>query len=143
MRHRIKQRKLNRGSSHRTALLANLAASLIEHEQITTTLPKAKELKPFVEKLITLGKKGDLASRRRAVSKIRNQDAVKKLFEVVAPRYKERNGGYSRVMKFGHRFGDASDIAVIELVDRDTAAKGKKDIARVELERNSAAANTQ
>ena len=141
MRHRIKQRKLNRPTSHRTALLANLAASLIEHEQITTTLPKAKELKPFVDKLISIGKKGDLASRRRAVSKIRDKDAVKKLFEVIAPRYKERNGGYTRIMKFGHRFGDAADVAVIELVDRDVAAKGKKDIARVELENSEV--NTQ
>ncbi len=135
MRHRVKQRLLNKSSSHRLSLLANLAASLIEHEQITTTLPKAKELKPFVDKLITLGKKGDLHSRRIATSRLRNPDAVKKLFDVVAPRYKARNGGYSRVMKFGYRFGDASARAIIELVDRDTAAKGKKDIARVEAQR--------
>ena len=135
MRHRIKQRKLQRTSSQRTALLSNLAASLLEHEQITTTLPKAKELKPYVEKLITLGKKGDMASRRRAISKIRDEEVVAKLFNVIAPRYKDRNGGYSRVMKFGHRFGDGGDKAIIELVDRDTAAKGKKDLARVASER--------
>ncbi len=135
MRHRFKQRLLQRGSSHRMALLQNLAASLIEHEQITTTLPKAKELKPFVDKIITLGKKGDLASRRRAMSKLQNEEVVKKLFDVIGPRYKSRNGGYSRVMKFGHRFGDGGDKAVIELVDRDSAAKGKKDLARVASER--------
>jgi large subunit ribosomal protein L17 len=135
MKHRIKQRLLQRGTSHRLALLANLAASLIEHEQITTTLPKAKELKPFVDKLITLGKKGDVASRRLAVSRIRNEEVVKKLFDVVAPRYKSRSGGYTRIMKFGHRFGDAADKAIVELVDRDTAAKGKKDVARVAAER--------
>ena len=143
MKHRIKHRLLNRPTSHRTALLANLAASLLEHEQITTTLPKAKELKPFVDKLITLGKKGDLSSRRRAMSKIRNYEVVKKLFDVVSPRYKSRNGGYTRIMKFGHRFGDAADVAVIELVDRDVQAKGKKDIARVESERNAVAESAQ
>lgn len=135
MRHRFKQRLLQRGTSHRLALLQNLAANLLEHEQITTTLPKAKELKPFVDKLITLGKKGDLASRRRAASKLQSPEVVKKLFDVIGPRYKARNGGYSRIMKFGHRFGDGADKAVIELVDRDNAAKGKKDLARVAAER--------
>ncbi len=135
MRHGHKQRLLNKSSTHRLSLLANLASDLIVHEQLTTTLPKAKELKKFVDKVITLGKKGDLAARRLALSRIRNQEAVKKLFDVIAPRYKARNGGYSRVMKFGHRFGDAADVAIIELVDRDTAAKGKKDVARVAAER--------
>ena len=140
MRHRVKQRKLNRPSSHRTSLLANLAASLITHEQIETTLPKAKELKPFVDKLITMGKKGDLASRRQAMSRMRDAEAVKKLFDVIAPRYKSRKGGYSRVMKFGFRFGDSADKAIIELVDRDVAAKGKKDLARVAAERSAESA---
>ena len=135
MRHNHKQRKLNRPTAHRVSLLANMASSLIEHEQIVTTLPKAKELKPFVEKLVTLGKNGDLTSRRRAISKTRNEDAVRKIFDILAPRYEERNGGYVRIMKFGHRFGDAAPKAVIEFVDRDEAAKGKKDIARVEAER--------
>jgi large subunit ribosomal protein L17 len=135
MRHAHKHRILNKSSTHRLSLLANLASDLIIHEQLTTTLPKAKELKKFIDKAITLGKKGDLAARRQAVSKLRNQDAVKKLFDVIAPRYATRKGGYSRVMKFGHRFGDAADVAIIELVDRDTAAKGKKDIARVAAER--------
>ncbi len=135
MRHRVKHRLLNKSSSHRLALLANLASDLIEHEQITTTLPRAKELKSFVDKLITLGKKGDLSARRLAMSRMRNEDAVKKLFDVIAPRYKARNGGYSRVMKFGFRFGDGGAKAIIELVDRDASAKGKKDLARVEAER--------
>lgn len=135
MRHRVKQRILNKSSTHRASLLANLASDLVIHEQITTTLPKAKELKNFIDKMITLGKKNTLASRRQAISKMRNQEAVKKLFDVIAPRYAKRNGGYSRVMKFGFRFGDGGAKAVIELVDRDVKAKGKKDIARVAAER--------
>lgn len=125
MKHRIKQRKLNRTSAHRKAMLANMAAALVKHEQIVTTLPKAKELRPFVEKLITLGKKGGLANRRRAVSIMRDETQAAKLFEVLADRYKERQGGYCRVLKAGFRYGDAAPMAVIELVDRDPAAKGQ------------------
>lgn len=131
MKHRIKQRKLNRTSSHRKAMLANMAAALVKHEQITTTLPKAKELKPFVEKLITLGKKAKakpdmaLAHRRRAISIMRDETQVAKLFDTLADRYKDRAGGYTRVLKAGFRYGDAAPMAVIELVDRDPDAKGK------------------
>lgn len=131
MKHRIKQRKLNRTTPHRKAMLANMAAALVKHEQITTTLPKAKELRPFVEKLITLGKKGQakpetsLANRRRAISIMRDEEQVKKLFDVLAERYKDRQGGYCRVMKAGYRYGDAAPMAVIELVDRDPEAKGQ------------------
>lgn len=128
MRHGSAGRKLNRTSSHRKALFVNLASALIKHEQITTTLPKAKELRPVVEKLVTLGKRGktDLHARRQALSALRNDTAmVTKLFDVLAPRYATRKGGYTRVLKAGHRFGDAADMAVIEFVDRDIAAKGK------------------
>ena len=128
MRHGSAGRKLNRTSSHRKALIVNLASALIKHEQITTTLPKAKELRPVVEKLVTLGKRGktDLHARRQALSALRNDTAmVTKLFDVLAPRYATRKGGYTRVLKAGHRFGDAADMAVIEFVDRDIAAKGK------------------
>lgn len=125
MRHRIKHRKLNRTSPHRQAMLANMAAALVKHEQIVTTLPKAKELKPYVEKLITLGKKGGLANRRRAISIMRDKDQVGKLFETLAGRYSERNGGYTRVLKAGFRYGDQAPMAVIELVDRDENAKGQ------------------
>lgn len=125
MKHRIKQRKLNRTSQHRKAMLANMAASLIKHEQIVTTLPKAKELKPFVEKVITLGKKGGLANRRRAISIVRDEAQVAKLFDTLAARYEKRPGGYTRVLKAGFRYGDAAPMAVIELVDRDPAAKGQ------------------
>ncbi len=125
MKHGIKQRKLNRTSSHRKALLANMAAALIKHEQITTTLPKAKELRPFTEKLVTLAKKGGLANRRLAISRVRDQEQVKKLFDVLGERYAERNGGYIRIMKAGYRYGDAAPMAVIEFVDRDVEAKGK------------------
>jgi large subunit ribosomal protein L17 len=125
MRHGIKQRKLNRTSQHRKAMLANMAAALLKHEQITTTLPKAKELKPFVEKVITLGKKGGLANRRRAISIVRDEKQVAKLFDTLAPRYKDRQGGYTRVLKAGFRYGDAAPMAVIELVDRDISAKGQ------------------
>jgi len=134
MRHGIAHRKLNRTSTHRRAMMANMAASLIEHEQIVTTLPKAKELKPFMDKLVTLAKKGDLHSRRRAISQIRNKDAVKKLFDVFADRYKDRQGGYTRVLKAGYRHGDNAPVAVIELVDRDEDAKGAADRARHEAE---------
>lgn len=131
MKHGIKQRKLNRSTSHRKAMLANMAASLIKHEQITTTLPKAKELRPFVEKLITLGKQANdnpeksLANRRLAISRMRDETQVKKLFDVLAERYSGRPGGYTRIMKAGFRYGDAAPMAVIELVDRDIEAKGK------------------
>lgn len=125
MRHGKSGRKLNRTSSHRKAMFANMAAALIKHEQITTTVAKAKDLRPIVEKLVTLGKRGDLHSRRRAISKIRDVDMVGKLFEVIGPRYKERQGGYIRIMKAGFRYGDNAPIAVIEFVDRDVDAKGK------------------
>lgn len=131
MRHRIAHRKLNRTTSHRKAMFANMASSLIEHEQIVTTLPKAKELRPFVEKLVTLAKKGDLNSRRIAIARTRNKDMSKKLFEVLGPRYKERQGGYIRIMKAGFRHGDNAPMAVIEFVDRDEAAKGAADHARM------------
>ncbi|MBD3836537.1 50S ribosomal protein L17 [Brevundimonas sp.] len=125
MRHGAAYRKLGRTTSHRTAMFANMAASLIKHEQITTTLPKAKELRPFVEKLVTLGKKGDLHARRQAISQVRDVTQVGKLFETLAPRYSERNGGYIRIMKAGFRHGDNAPMAVIEFVDRDVDAKGK------------------
>lgn len=124
MRHGLKGRKLNRTSSHRKAMFANMAAALVKHEQIVTTLPKAKELKPFVEKLITLSKKGTLASRRQAISTMRDEAQVKKLFDTLADRYKDRQGGYTRVLKAGFRYGDNAPMAVIELVDRDESAKG-------------------
>jgi large subunit ribosomal protein L17 len=132
MRHGKSGRKLNRTSSHRTAMFANMAASLIEHEQIVTTLPKAKELRPIVEKLVTLAKRGDLHARRTAVSRVRNDAMVRKLFETLGPRYAERSGGYTRVMKAGFRYGDNAPVAVIEFVDRDPAAKGAADRARTE-----------
>ena len=125
MRHGKVHRKFNRTSEHRRAMFANMAAALIKHEQIVTTLPKAKDLRPVVEKLITLGKRGDLHARRQAVAKIRDIAMVKKLFEVLGPRYKDRNGGYTRIMKAGFRPGDNAAMAVIEFVDRDVEAKGK------------------
>ncbi len=131
MKHRIKQRKLGRTSSHRKAMLANMAASLIKHEQIVTTVPKAKELKPYVEKLITAAKQGvanpekAVAKRRNIISKLRDETQAKKLFDVLAERYEGRPGGYTRVLKAGFRYGDAAPMAVIELVDRDPEAKGK------------------
>ena len=125
MRHGAAHRKLGRTTSHRTAMFANMAASLIKHEQITTTLPKAKELRPFVEKLVTLAKKGDLHARRQAISQVRDVPQVGTLFETIGPRYAERNGGYSRIMKAGFRHGDNAPMAVIEFVDRDVEAKGK------------------
>ena len=124
MRHGIAGRKLNRTSSHRKAMLANMSAALIKHEQITTTLPKAKELRPFVEKLVTLGKRGNLHARRLAISRVRDRAMVGKLFETLAPRYTDRNGGYIRIIKAGFRYGDSAPMAVIEFVDRDEEAKG-------------------
>ena len=124
MRHGKVYRKLNRTTEHRKALFANMAAALIKHEQISTTLPKAKELRPIAEKLVTLGKRGDLHARRQAIAQIRDVAMVKKLFEVIGPRYKDRNGGYTRVMKAGFRYGDSAPQAVIEFVDRDVKAKG-------------------
>ena len=125
MRHGIARRKLGRTSAHRTAMFANMAASLIKHEQIVTTLPKAKELRPVVEKLITLAKRGDLHARRQAISQVRDVEQVGKLFATLGPRYAERNGGYTRVLKAGYRYGDNAPLAVIEFVDRDPAEKGK------------------
>jgi large subunit ribosomal protein L17 len=125
MRHGYAHRKLGRTTSHRHALFANMAASLIKHEQIVTTLPKAKELRPFVEKLVTLAKKGDLHARRIAISRVRDVDQVGKLFATLGPRYQGRNGGYLRVLKAGFRHGDNAPMAVIEFVDRDPAEKGK------------------
>jgi large subunit ribosomal protein L17 len=124
MRHGNSNRKLNRTASHRKAMFANMSAALIKHEQIVTTLPKAKELRPIVEKLITLGKRGDLHARRQAAAQMRDETQVQKLFGVIGPRYKDRNGGYIRILKAGFRYGDNAAVAVIELVDRDTSAKG-------------------
>ena len=124
MRHRNQGRKLNITSSHRTAMFANMAAALIKHEQIKTTLPKAKELRPVVEKLVTLSRRNDPHARRQALSTIRDEDQVKKLFEVLGPRYKARPGGYTRVLKAGFRHGDNAPMAFIEFVDRDLDAKG-------------------
>ena len=125
MRHKVGHRKLQRTSSHRTALLRNLAAALIKHEQITTTTAKAKELRPYVEKLVTLAKKGGLSNRRIAQARIMDEVQERKLFEVIGPRYAERNGGYTRVVKAGIRMSDAAQIAIIEFVDRDVEAKGQ------------------
>src|SRR3989442_1701413 len=125
MRHGNAHRKLNRKAEHRRAMFANMAASLIRHEQIMTTLPKAKDLRPIVEKLVTLGKRGGLHARRQAIAEIRDIAMVKKLFDVIGPRYQERNGGYTRVLKAGYRYGDSAPVAVIEFVDRDVDAKGK------------------
>jgi large subunit ribosomal protein L17 len=124
MRHGKVHRKLNRTAEHRKAMFANMCAALIKHEQIITTLPKAKDLRPIVEKLITLGKRGDLHARRQAVAQMRDVDMVKKLFDVMGPRYKDRHGGYTRIIKAGFRYGDSAPIAVIEFVDRDEDAKG-------------------
>ena len=134
MRHKMAHRKLNRTASHRKAMFANMASSLIEHEQIVTTLPKAKELRPIVEKLVTLAKKGDLNSRRLAIARTRNKEMAKKLFDVLGPRYKDRQGGYIRIMKAGFRYGDNAPMAVIEFVDRDESAKGAVDHAKKETE---------
>src|SRR5574339_663923 len=125
MRHGLSGRKLNRTRSHRRALFANMAVALIKHEQIKTTLPKAKDLRPVVEKLITLGKRGDLHARRQAMSQLRDETMVKKLFDVLGKRYQDRNGGYTRVLKAGFRYGDNAPMAVIEFVDRDVDARGQ------------------
>lgn len=125
MRHGFSGRRFNRSSAHRKAMFANMSASLIKHEQIVTTLPKAKDLRPIVEKLVTLAKKGGLHARRQAISEIKDVDQVKKLFDVLAARYKSRNGGYLRIMKAGFRHGDNAPVAVIEFVDRDVTEKGK------------------
>src|SRR3974377_2362956 len=132
MRHAKTHRKFNRRSDHRRAMLANLAASLIKNEQIVTTLPKAKDLRPVVEKLVTLGKRGGLHARRQAIAQMRDIAMVKKLFEVIGPRYKDRNGGYTRARKAGYRHGDSAPVAVIELVDRDVTAKGAGAAAKEE-----------
>src|ERR671912_848828 len=124
MRHGKVYRKLNRTAEHRRAMFANMAAALIKHEQIITTLPKAKDLRPIVEKLVTLGKRGDLPARRKALAEMRDIAMVRKLFDVLGPRYQERQGGYTRVIKAGFRYGDSAPVAVIELVDRDENAKG-------------------
>ena len=128
MRHARGYRRLNRTHEHRKAMFSNMAGSLIEHEQIKTTLPKAKELRPIVEKMITLGKRGDLHARRLVTSKLKQDSYVKKLFDVLGPRYKERNGGYVRILKAGFRYGDMAAMAIIELVDRDPDAKGLTDL---------------
>jgi large subunit ribosomal protein L17 len=138
MRHKVGYRKLNRTSSHRIAMLRNMAASLIKHEQITTGVAKAKELRPYVEKLITLAKKGGLSNRRLAHSRLMDDAQLVKLFAVLAERYKDRNGGYTRVIKAGYRASDASAMAIIELVDRDTSAKGQ-DSGPVEADMDEAA----
>ncbi|MEZ5751257.1 MAG: 50S ribosomal protein L17 [Paracoccaceae bacterium] len=134
MRHARGYRRLNRTQEHRKALFANLAGSLIEHEQIKTTLPKAKELRPVVEKLITLAKRGDLHARRQAAAFLKEDKDVAKLFDVLGARYKDRNGGYIRVLKAGFRYGDMAPMAIIEFVERDLSAKGAADKARVEAE---------
>lgn len=125
MRHKLGQRKLGRTSAHRIAMLRNMAAALIKHEQITTTTPKARELRPYVEKLITLGKKGGLSNRRLAHARLLDDTQLQKLFSVLAERYSDRDGGYTRIIKAGYRASDAAPIAVIELVDRDVSAKGQ------------------
>ena len=139
MHHAKTHRKFNRRSDHRKSMLANLAASLIKHEQIVTTLPKAKDLRPVVEKLVTLGKRGGLHARRQAIAQMRDLAMVRKLFDVIGPRYKDRNGGYTRVLKAGYRYGDSAPVAVIELVDRDESVKGVEDKARSEAMKEAAA----
>lgn len=134
MRHARGYRRLNRTQEHRKALFANLCGSLIEHEQIKTTLPKAKELRPIIEKLITLAKRGDLHARRLAAAQLKQDKDVAKLFEILGPRYKDRQGGYTRVLKAGFRYGDMAPMAIIEFVERDVSAKGKADLARIEAE---------
>ena len=140
MRHGFKGRRFARSVSHRKSMFANLAVSLIEHEQIVTTLPKAKDLRPIVEKLVTLGKRGDLHARRQVIAQIGNESVVKRLFETIAPRYATRNGGYLRIMKAGFRPGDNAAMAVIEFVDRDKSAKGAADRARHEAGQENAPA---
>src|SRR5919109_2560766 len=130
MRHRKLGRRFSRRSGHRQAMFSNMAASLIRHEQIVTTLAKAKDLRRVMDKYITLAKRGDLASRRLAAARMRDEAMVQKLFDTLGPRYKDRKGGYTRVLKAGYRYGDSAPVAVIELVDRDVDAKGKEDLAR-------------
>ncbi|MGB0748760.1 MAG: 50S ribosomal protein L17 [Magnetospiraceae bacterium] len=132
MRHRHGLRKFNRTKAHRRAMFANMAAALLRHEQITTTLPKAKDLRGVADKMISLGKRGDLHARRQAIAFLRDQEVVRKLFDTLADRYKDRPGGYTRVLKAGFRYGDAAPMAIIELVDRDPEAKGAEDKARHE-----------
>ena len=138
MRHRKSGRKFGLTASHRKAMFANMVASLITHEQIVTTLPKAKDLRPIIEKMITLGKRGDLHARRQAIAQIKDVALVKKLFDVLGPRYKDRNGGYTRVLKAGFRYGDNAPMAVIEFVDRDESAKGQ-DSGPVQVQEEAAA----
>ncbi len=140
MHHGFRGRRFGRTSSHRQAMFMNLAQSLITHEQVMTTLPKAKDLRPIVEKLVTLGKRGDLHARRQAIAQLRDETVVRKLFDVIAKRYGSRNGGYLRIMKAGFRFGDAAPMAVIEFVDRDIDAKGSADKARASASAESAPA---
>ena len=138
MMHGKKGRRFSRDPAHRQAMFSNMAASLIKHEQIVTTLPKAKDLQRVIDKYITLAKRGDLNSRRLAIARMRDEAMVKKLFDVLAPRYKDRAGGYCRVLKAGYRYGDSAPRAVIELVDRDVSVKGAEDKARAELMRKAA-----
>jgi large subunit ribosomal protein L17 len=140
MRHRLSGRKLARTSSHRMAMFANMTVSLLKHEQIVTTLPKAKELRFFADRMITLGKRGGLHGRRQAISFLQDETLVRKLFGVLAERYKDRRGGYTRVVKAGFRYGDSAPLGVIELVDRDPEAKGAEDKARHAAEQEAAAA---
>ena len=140
MRHGFRGRRFNRTSEHRLAMFANMSAALIKHEQIVTTLPKAKDLRPVVEKLITLGKRGDLHARRQAIAQVRDEDQVRKLFDVLGARYKDRQGGYIRILKAGYRYGDSAPVAVIEFVDRDVEARGAGDRARREAEEAAAEA---
>ncbi|MGI9520895.1 MAG: 50S ribosomal protein L17 [Hyphomicrobiaceae bacterium] len=137
MRHRMRGRRFSRDSGHRQAMFSNMAAALIKHEQIVTTLAKAKDLRRVMDKYITLAKKGDLHSRRIAASRLRDEAMAKKLFEVLAPRYEQRHGGYTRVLRAGFRYGDCAPRAVIELIDRDEAVKGAEDRARVAAERDA------
>ena len=140
MRHGMKHRKLNMTKSQRRALFANLTNAVLTHEQISVTLPRAKDLRTFVDNMITLGKKGDLSNRRQALAFLRDNEVVSKLFSTLAERYKDRNGGYTRVLKAGFRYGDCAPMAIIELVDRDVNAKGAKDLARVAEEKAAAEA---
>ena len=143
MRHRFSGRRLNRTSSHRKAMLSNMAVSLLRHEQITTTLPKAKELRRMADRMITLGKRANLHARRQAFAFLRDDDTVRKLFGPLAERYKERPGGYTRVLKAGFRYGDSAPMAIIELVERDPEAKGAGDKARVAAEAEAAEAEAE
>ena len=143
MMHRVAGKSLQRNTAHRKALRMNFTVSVITHERVVTTMAKAKALRPFVEKVITLGKRGDLHARRLAMSQIRDADMVKKLFEVIGPRYQNRHGGYTRVLKAGYRYGDSAAVAVIELVDRDVDAKGKDDLARHEAAKAAAPATAE